>query len=144
MADGFLSGLARRVYESRDTAEDYGRDTGRRARDTADRARDTAEEYGDYARRRVRDRGDDARGELRRLWSQMEDVVERNLGSSPREAARTVGSYARDYADEGRELAYDLAAQVRDATRSRPLVAIGIAVAATFVITSLLSSGRRR
>ena len=122
MADGFLSGLARRAYEARDTAEDYGRDAGRR----------------------VRDGGSDARGELRRLWSQMEDLVERNLGSAPREAARTVGSYARDYAEDGRELAYDVADQIRSAARARPFVAIGIAVAATFIITSLLSSGKRR
>ena len=122
MADGFLSGLARRAYEARDTAEDYGRDAGRR----------------------VRESSGDARGELRRLWSQMEDLVERNLGSSPREAARTVGSYARDYAEDGRELAYDVADQIRSAARARPFVAIGIAVAATFVITSLLSSSKRR
>jgi ElaB/YqjD/DUF883 family membrane-anchored ribosome-binding protein len=122
MADGFLSGLARRAYEARDTAEDYGRDAGRR----------------------VRESSGDARGELRRLWSQMEDLVERNLGSSPREAARTVGSYARDYAEDGRDLAYDVADQIRSAARARPFVAIGIAVAATFVITSLLSSSKRR
>ncbi len=122
MADGFLSGLARRAYEARDTAEDYGRDAGRR----------------------VREGSGDARSELRRLWSQMEDLVERNLGSSPREAAGTVGSYARDYAEDGRDLAYDVADQIRSATRARPFVAIGIAVAATFVITSLLSSGKRR
>ena len=137
MADGFLSGLARRVYEARDTAEEYGRDAGRRLRDTAD-------EYGRDAGRRTRDRGEDARGELRRLWSQMEDVVERNLGSSPREAARTVGSYARDYAEDGREMAYDVADQIRSAARARPFVAMGIAVAATLIITSLLSSGKRR
>src|SRR5215207_10694856 len=116
-------------------AEDYGSDARRRIRDTA-------EDYGDDARRRVREGGKDARGELRRLWSQMEDVVERNLGSSPSEAARAVGGYARDYANDGREIAYDVADQLRSATRSRPLVAIGIAVAATFVITSLLSSGK--
>lgn len=121
MADGFLSGLARRAFEARDAAEEYGRDAGRRARDT----------------------GGDARGELRRLWSQMEDLVERNLGS-PREVARTAGSYARGYAHEGREAAHDLADQLRSATRARPFVAIGIAVAATFVVTSLLNSGRRR
>ncbi len=122
MADGFLSNLTRRAYEARDTAEDYGRDAGRR----------------------VREGGSDARGELRRLWSQMEDLVERNLGTSPSEAARTAGSYARDYAQDGRDIAYDVADQIRSAARARPLVAIGIAVAATFVITSLLSSSKRR
>lgn len=140
MAEGFLSGLTRRAHEARDTAEDYGRDARRRAYE----ARDTAEEYGRDAKRRAREGAGDARGELRRLWSQMEDVVERNLGSSPREAVRTAGGYAREYAEEGRDLAYDLANQVRSATRSQPLVAIGIAVAATFIITSLLSSGKRR
>ena len=123
MADGFLSGLARRAYDALDTAEDYGRDAGRR----------------------LREGGGDARGEPRRLWSQMEDLVERNLGASPSEAARTAGGYAREYAQDGRELAYDLADQLRSAARARPLVAIGIAVAATLVITSLLNtSGKRR
>jgi hypothetical protein len=121
MADGFLSGLTRRAYETRDSAEDYGRDAGRRAREGAA----------------------DARGELRRLWSQMEDIVERNYAPAA-DAARTAGSYARDYARDGRDYAYDVADQLRTATRAQPLVAIGIAVAATFIITSLLSSGKRR
>jgi hypothetical protein len=122
MAEGYLSGLTRRAYDARDTAEDYGRDAGRR----------------------LREGGSDARGELRRLWSQMEDVVERNLGYTPREAARTAGDYARGYAQDGREIAYDVADQIRTATRERPLIAIGIAVAATLIITSLLSGGKRR
>ena len=107
------------MYDARETAEDYGRDAGRR----------------------LREGGGDARSELRRLWSQMEDIVERNFGSSPSEAARAAGDYARDYARDGREMAYDLADQVRSAARDRPLVAIGIAVVATLIITSLLSSG---
>ena len=121
MAGGFLSTLSKRADDARDMAEDYGRDAGRR----------------------MREGGGDARGELRRLWSQMEDLVERNLGSSPSEAARAAGSYARDYARDGREMAYDVADQVRSVTRERPFVAIGIAVAATLIITSLLSSKRR-
>jgi ElaB/YqjD/DUF883 family membrane-anchored ribosome-binding protein len=122
MADGFLSGLTRRAYDARDTAEEYGRDAGRR----------------------LREGSGDARGELRRLWSQMEDLVERNLGSSTRDVARSAGDYARDYYRDGRDIAYDVAHQVRSATRERPLVAIGIAVAATLIITSLLSSGGKR
>ncbi len=118
MAEGILSSLARRVYDVRDTAEDYGRS----------------------AERRLRGGGSEARGELRRLWSQLEDVVERNFGASPTEAARTATDYARD----GREAAYDLADQLRSATRARPFLAIGIAVVATVVITSLLSGSRRR
>jgi ElaB/YqjD/DUF883 family membrane-anchored ribosome-binding protein len=133
MASGFLSGLARRAYDAReaigDAADDYGRD---------------ARDYGRDAGRRLREGGDDARSELRRLWGQLEDVVERNLGSSPKEAVRTVGSYARDYAEDGREMAYDVADQIRSAARARPFVAMGIAVAATLIITSLLSSGTRR
>ncbi len=122
MAGGFLSTLTRRAYDAREAAEDYGRDAGRV----------------------LREGGSDARGELRRLWSQMEDLVERNLGTSPSEAARTAGSYARDYAQDGREIAYDVAGQIRSAARARPFVAIGIAVAATLIITSLLSSSKRR
>ena len=121
MAGGFLSALSRRADDVREVAEDYGRDAGRM----------------------LRGGGSDTRGELRRLWSQMEDLVERNLGSSPSDAARTASSYARDYARDGREMAYDVADQVRSVTRERPFVAIGIAVAATLIITSLLSSKRR-
>jgi ElaB/YqjD/DUF883 family membrane-anchored ribosome-binding protein len=117
MADGFLSTLARRVSDARDTAEEYGRDTGGR----------------------LRHRGEDARGELRRLWSQLEDLLERNLGTTSSAVARSAGHYARD----GRDMAYDVADQVRSATRARPLLAIGIAVVATVVVTTLLS-GRRR
>jgi ElaB/YqjD/DUF883 family membrane-anchored ribosome-binding protein len=133
MADGFLSGLTRRAYEARDAIRDAADDYGRDGRD-----------YGRDAGRRLRETSGDARSELRRLWSQMEDLVERNLGASPTEAVRTAGSYARDYAQDGRELAYDVADQIRSAARARPLVAIGIAVAATLVITSLLSSSKRR
>ena len=129
MADGFLSGLTRRAYEARDAIRDATDDYGRDGRD---------------AGRRLRETSGDARSELRRLWSQMEDLVERNLGASPTEAVRTAGSYARDYAQDGRDIAYDVADQIRSAARARPLVAIGIAVAATLVITSLLSSSKRR
>ena len=133
MADGFLSGLTRRAFEARDAVRDTADDYGRDARD-----------YGRDVARRAREGGDDARGELRRLWSQLEGAIERNLGSSPTEAARTAGEYARDYARDGREAAYDVADQIRSATRERPLVAIGIAVAATLIITSLLSSANKR
>ena len=104
MADGFLSGLARRVEDARDRAGEYGRDTAGR----------------------LRDRGEDARGELRRLWSQLEDLVERTLGATPSEAARSAGRYAGDYARDGRDMAYDLADQLRSVTRARPLLAMWI------------------
>lgn len=151
MADGFLGGLARRAFEARDAAEDYGRDAGRRARGAANDYADDARDYADRARRRARGRAEDARSELRSLWGQMEDLIERNTGYTPREAARAAGGYARtardyaeDYARDGREYAYEVADQIRSVTRERPLVAIGVAVAATLIITSLLSSGRRR
>ena len=52
---------------------------------------------------------------------------------------------AEGYAREGRDLALDTAERLRDAARARPLLAIGIAVAATLAITSLIGGlGRRR
>ncbi|TCZ62978.1 hypothetical protein [Roseicella aquatilis] len=117
MADGYLSSL-------RSTARD---------------ARDTAEEYGRHAADRLRDRGDDARSELSHLWSQLEDLVERRIRPAASEAAGSASGYAR----QGRDMAHDVADQIRDVTRSRPLVAIGVAVAATWLITSMLRSGRR-
>ena len=114
MADGYFSNLRSRAEDVRDSAGKYGRD-----------ARDSAEKYGRRASsslrdagETIRDRGDDARGEL---------------------AKRYAGSYARD----GRDAALDMASQLRDATRSRPLMAIGIAVAATWVISTMLRSSKR-
>jgi hypothetical protein len=140
MADGFLSGLARRALDLRedvgrrgetlrDTAEEYGREGYRRARD-----------YGEEGYRRARDAGGDARGELRRLWSQLEEVVERQVAPRASDYARRAGGYAR----EGREAAMDAADYLRDATRARPLLAIGIAVAATWLIASLVRGGGGR
>lgn len=117
MADGFLSGLGRRAEGARDQAEDYGR-----------RAAGT-----------LREQGGDARGELRRLWSQLEDLVENRVAPAASGAVRAAGSYAED----GREMALDVAEQVRSAARARPLVAIGIAVVATWLVASMLGSRRK-
>jgi len=116
MADGYLSSLRSRADDARDTAEEYGRRAGST----------------------LRHRGEDARGELSRLWGELEDLVERRIGPAASEAARSATGYAR----EGRDVALDLADQLRHATRSRPLVAIGIAVAATWIISSMLRSKR--
>ena len=123
MADGFLSSLRSGARDARDDAEDYGRRAAGSLRHTGER---------------LRDRGDDARGELSRLWSELEDLVEKRLGP----AASHAGRSASRYAYQGRDMAMDYADQLRDVTRSRPLVAIGVAVAATWFITSMLR-GRR-
>ena len=124
MADSYFSSLRSGARDARDSAEDYGR----RARGSL---RDTGE--------RLRDKGEDARGELSRLWSDLEDLVEKRLGPAASEAGRSASRYAY----QGRDMAIDYAEQLRDVTRSRPLVAIGVAVAATWLITSMLRSGRR-
>jgi len=123
MVDGFLSSLRSRADDVRDDAERYGRRASSNLRDAGDR---------------LRDRGDDARGELSRLWGQLEDLVERRLSPAANDVARSARHYARD----GREAAYDMADQLRDVTRSRPLLAIGVAVAATWVISTMLRSRR--
>ncbi|TDH61849.1 hypothetical protein E2C06_15075 [Dankookia rubra] len=124
MTDSYFSSLRSGARDARDNAEDYGR----RARSSL---RDTGE--------RLRDKGEDARGELSRLWSDLEDLVEKRLGPAASEAGRSASRYAY----QGRDMAVDYAEQLRDVTRSRPLVAIGVAVAATWLITSVLRSGRR-
>ena len=127
---GYLSSLRDRGEDARDTAEDYGRRAAGRLRDTGDR---------------LRDRGEDARGELSRLWNQLEDLIERRVRPAASDAADYAGTYARQaggYARQGRDMAYDVADHLRDATRSRPLVAIGIAVAATWLICGMLRSKR--
>jgi ElaB/YqjD/DUF883 family membrane-anchored ribosome-binding protein len=123
MADGYLSSLRSGARDAREAAEDYGQRAAGRLRDTGER---------------LRDRGDDARSELSRLWSQLEDLVERRIRPAASEAASSAGGYAR----QGRDMAYDVADQLRDVTRSRPLVAIGVAVVATWLITSMLRSRR--
>lgn len=135
MADGYFSNLRSRAEDVRDSAEKYGRG-----------ARDSAEKYGRRASgslrdagETIRDRGDDAKGELAKLWSDLEELVERRISPAAHDAARYASSYARD----GRDVALDMASQLRDVTRSRPLVAIGIAVAATWVISSMLRSNKR-
>ncbi len=123
MADGFLSSLLSRADDVRDDAERYGRRASSNLRDAGSR---------------LRDRGDDARGEISRLWGQLEDLIERRLAPAAGDFARSARHYARD----GRETAYDVADQLRDVTRSRPLLAIGVAVAATWAISTMLRSRR--
>lgn len=132
MGHGFLSSLGRQASEASDTAEDYGRYARRRLRRGMHEAR--------YAGRRLRERGEDTRGELRRLWSQLEDLVERRITPAASDAARV----ASDYAREGRDMALDMADQLRSAARARPLIAIGIAVAATWIVASLLNARRHQ
>ena len=174
MADGFLSGLARRAADLRDDwrdrAEDYGREGARRGRDLAGegyrrgrdlgdegyrRARDLGEEgyrrardLGEQGYRRARgyaeegyelarDRGGDAMGELRRLWSQLEDVVEREVGPGAVRYARRAGTYAREGAVEAADT-------VRSFARNRPLLALGIAAGAAWLVAGLLRGGGDR
>jgi hypothetical protein len=118
-ARGFLADLGRRSDAARDVAEDIGR--------------------------RVTDelrtgRGSDARAELARLWRQVEDLVENRAAPAASRAARS----AEHYLGEGREYAVEAAERLREAARARPLLAIGIAVAATFAIASLIGVGRGR
>ena len=130
MADGYFSNLRSRAEDVRDSAEHYGRRASGSLRDTGERLRDTRDS--------LRERGEDARGELSRLWGQLEDLVERRISPAAHDAARYAGGYARD----GRDVAMDMASHLRDATRSRPLMAIGIAVAATWLISGMLRSKR--
>jgi ElaB/YqjD/DUF883 family membrane-anchored ribosome-binding protein len=123
MAHGYLSRLRSHGEDARDSAEDYRRRASRSLHDAGDT---------------LRHRGDDARGELARLWHQLEDLVERRIAPAASDAAH----HARDYAHDGREMAAHMAAQVRDAARARPLAAIGIAVVATWLITTMLRSRR--
>jgi hypothetical protein len=96
--------------------------------------RSDTEEYGRHAAAR----GGDTRAELKRLWSQLEDLVEHRVGPAARDASREGGRYLRG----GRDVALDAGERLRDATRAHPLLTIGIAVATTWAVVSLLS--RRR
>ena len=135
---GLISALARRVDDWREEAEDQGRDRARRAGRHLESARDEAWRRGGRTFSDLRRRGGDARAELRRLWSQIEDLVENEV--APR--ASDYGRSARHYAVEGRDRALEAADYLRHATRARPLVAIGVAVAATWLVASLMRRSR--
>lgn len=111
----------------------------------AERLGSRARAYGEDAAGELRDRGGDARGELRRLYGRMEEILDRQVAPAASDAARVAGRYAERYAEvgarEGRALAEDAADRLSSATRSQPLLMLGIAVGATFIVASLL---RRR
>ena len=90
MADSYFSSLRSGARDVRDDAEDYGRRAAGSLRDTGER---------------LRDQGDDARGELSRLWSDLEDLVERRIGPAASEAGRSASRYAY----QGRDMAMDYA-----------------------------------
>jgi len=123
MADGILSGLRSGMSDARDSAEDMSRRGAKRLRRTASD---------------LRDQGDDVRGELGRLWSQLEDLVE----SRVKPAASQGASAARYYGRQGRDAASDATDRLVDATRAQPLLALGIAIAATWFISGMLRSRR--
>ncbi len=113
---GFFADLARRSRTPRDVAEDIGR-------------RVSDEMHG-------RRTASDTQTELARLWRRIEALVEDRAGPATSRIARS----ASEYAGEGRDLAHDAADWVRDVTRARPLLAIGITVAATLAVASLLGA----
>lgn len=148
MADGFLSGLTRRAAHWREEAEDR------------------AETHGRAGWRRARRGGEDAAAELRRLWSQIEDIMEREVAPAASVGARrtaaaasdyahsaseTASDYARrarravaEYGPQAREVAEHAALSVRDTARAHPLLAAGLLVGATWLVASMLSGPRRR
>jgi len=83
--------------------------------------------------------GSDARRELSRLWDQLETTFDRHIAPATSEGAQQAVHYAK----EGRDVAYDLADRLSDAARARPLMAIGMTVAATWLVSALLRPRRR-
>lgn len=117
MADGVQAGLGRIARELRDMTAWHGRGGG-----TAD-----------------------TRAELARLWSRIEDIVEHRLDSTAREVSRDAHAAlqtTRAQLEHGREAALDAAGRLRDATRAHPLMALGIAAAAAWVVASLMRARR--
>ncbi len=88
----------------------------------------------------VQSRGRDASSELASLWSRIEELFNRNVTPT----ARDMADRAEPYWREGRDYAVDAAGRLRDAARARPLLAVGIAVAATWLVTTMLQGRRSR
>ncbi len=103
-----------------------------RAEEYADAAQDGGKEVAGRASRYA----DQASSRLGDLWSEIEALVHRR---GPELTDR-----ARGYAHDAGDVASDLSDQLVAMTRQRPLVAIGVAVAATWLVSSLLHSSRRR
>jgi ElaB/YqjD/DUF883 family membrane-anchored ribosome-binding protein len=81
-----------------------------------------------------------AGSELSHLWSQIERLFDRDVAP----AARYAADQAEPYWREGRDMAADAAVRLRNAANARPLLAVGIAIAATYVVTSMLHGRRGR
>jgi hypothetical protein len=103
-------------------------------------ARGSAESSGHRAAERAGRGSRRAGRELSRIWTQVEDLFERNVGEPARDTARRAEPYWRDTRHHARARAR----QLRGATQNHPVLAIGVAVAGTLLITSLLSSAATR
>ena len=110
--------------------------TLRQLRSRAEEYTDAAQDTGRHAAGRAASYADQASSRLGELWSEIEALVSRR---GPEVADR-----ARGYASDAGDAAADLSDQLAAMTRQRPLVAIGVAVAATWLVSSLLHSSRRR
>jgi ElaB/YqjD/DUF883 family membrane-anchored ribosome-binding protein len=104
-------------------------------RHRAEHFTDAAEQTGRHAASRASDYADSASSRLGELWGEIEALVGRRHPSL-RERAR---SYSHDAGD----FASGLSDQLVAVTRQRPLVAIGVAVTATWLVAMLVSSSRR-
>jgi ElaB/YqjD/DUF883 family membrane-anchored ribosome-binding protein len=107
----------------------------RQLRHRAEQYADAAQDTGRHAVSRAEGYADQASGRLGELWSEIEALVG-HRGPS-------VAQRARHYAHDAGEAASDLSDQLVSLTRHRPLVVIGVAVAATWLVSSLLQSPRR-
>ncbi len=101
------------------------------ANDIAHGARDVKEQAAAGASRVV----DDAKDELARLRSQVEKLMSERVTPALGEAADTV----QDYAHRARESIEDQADSIAEQVRDRPLIAVGIAAAAGYLLGRLMS-----
>ncbi len=77
---------------------------------------------------------DDAREELARLRGQVEKLMSERVTPALGDAADTV----QDYAHRARESIEDQADSLADQVRDRPLIAVGIAAAAGYLLGRLM------
>ena len=80
--------------------------------------------------------GDDAKEELARLRAQVERLMQERVTPALAGAADTM----QDYASRARHSIEDNADAVSDTVRERPLLAIGIAAAAGYLLGRLMGS----
>ena len=130
-----IAGTAQKLGGSvKDTAGSAFGDTKLQAEGKADKAAGTVQNALGGAKDAARDLGGDAQGELARL----RDQVSRLLDESVTPALAGAAGAAEDYARQAKDAVVEQSEQVSAVIQERPLLAVGIGLAAGYLLGRLM------